>query len=97
MSKRTVLFVSHPKKQCGVFEFGQNIYQAIEGSEKYNIVWIECSALEQLHQAIQQHQPGAIIYNYHPATMPWLCTKVTKGLYRNNISNKLICRVCKTV
>jgi hypothetical protein len=85
MSKRTVLFVSHPKKQCGVFEFGRNIYQAIEGSEKYKIVWIECSSLEQLQRAIQQHQPEAIIYNYHPATMPWLCSKKGPKFYKNNV------------
>jgi hypothetical protein len=80
-----VLFVSHPKKQCGVFEFGKNIYYAIARSEKYEIVWIECSSLEQLHASLKQYQPVAIIYNYHPATMPWLCSKKGPKLYKNNI------------
>ncbi|MCW3091365.1 MAG: methyltransferase protein [Ferruginibacter sp.] len=87
MNNRTVLFVSHPKKQCGVFEFGKNIYDAISASEKYNIVWLECNSLEQLHESIKQYGPIAIIYNYHPATMRWLATKLGPKLYKNNVRN----------
>ena len=85
MAKRTILFISHPQKQCGVFEFGKNIFQAIAGSEKYEFVWIECNALNQLHASINQYKPAAIIYNYHPATMPWLCKKVGPKLYKSYV------------
>lgn len=81
----TILFVSHPKKQCGVFEFGKNIYNAVSNSKKYKFIWIECASLDQLHASINQHRPGAIIYNYHPATMPWLCNKIGPKLYKNQV------------
>ncbi|MEJ7587332.1 MAG: hypothetical protein WKI04_07190 [Ferruginibacter sp.] len=85
MNKTKVLFISHPKKQCGVFEFGKNIYRAIADSEKYEFIWIECSSLIQLRQSISLHNPAAIIYNYHPATMPWLCNRKGPKLYKNNV------------
>lgn len=82
--KNNVLFVSHLKKQCGVFEFGKNIFKAISTSEKYNIIWLECNSLQQLHGAVEEFKPAAIIYNYHPATMPWLCQKNGPKFYKNN-------------
>jgi len=93
MDKRKVLFVSHPKKQCGVFEFGRNIYQAIAGSSKYEFIWLECASLEQLRNAIASYQPVVIIYNYHPATMPWLASKRGPKLYSNNIHDINILQV----
>src|SRR5918993_3127372 len=85
MQKRKVLFISHPKKQCGVYEFGRHLFQAITGSNSSEFVWLECSSLQQLHQNINDHQPSVIIYNYHPATMPWLSSKVAPRLYKNNV------------
>ena len=76
MKKLTVLFVSHFKSQCGVFEFGKNIFQTISQSNKYNFIWLECDSLLRLKNAINENNPSIIIYNYHPATMPWLSNKI---------------------
>lgn len=84
---KTVLFVTHKPKQCGVYEFGRNVFNAISASKKYNFVNVECDSLDDLKIAIAIHQPVVIIYNYHPSVMPWLCTKISKGLYRNNIAD----------
>ena len=83
--KKNIIFVSHLKKQCGVFEFGKNIFNAISTSEKYNIIWLECNSLQQLNNAVLEFMPAAIIYNYHPATMPWLCQKIGPKFYKNNV------------
>lgn len=87
MSKRKALFVSHPKKQCGVFEFGKNIFRAVASSTQYDFIWAECNSLVHLESKINEVSPDVIIYNYHPATMPWLCSKIAPKLYRNNISD----------
>ena len=81
MSK-TVLFVSHKEKQCGVHEFGKNIANALSKSQKYNFVYVECSGMSELDNAIAVHQPVAIIYNYHIPTMPWIHQKLIHKLYR---------------
>jgi SAM-dependent methyltransferase len=87
MKKLTVLFVSHSKKQCGVFEFGKNVFHAIAGSDKYQIIWVECDALADLKQSIAESNPSIIIYNYHPATMPWLCSRIGPKLFKNNVQD----------
>jgi len=87
MKKLNVLFVSHFKSQCGVFEFGKNIFQTISESNKYNFIWLECDSLLRLKNSIDENNPSIIIYNYHPATMPWLYSRVGPKLFKNNINN----------
>ena len=82
----TVLFVTHGKKKCGVYEFGKNVFNAVKVSSLFHFVHLECDSLQDLVSGIDAHKPGVVIYNYHPSVMPWLCTKVSKGLYRNNIT-----------
>jgi len=87
MSKKIILFVSHKPKQCGVFEFGKNVFSVISASDKYKFIKAELESLEELRSFIRNHKPDAIIYNYHPTVLPWLCTKISKGIYRNNIAD----------
>ncbi len=89
----TVLFVTHRKKQCGVYEFGVNTFNAIKKSAKYSFVHAECESHEELNNAIASNKPEIIIYNYHPAVMPWVCTKVSKGVYKNHLANTGITQV----
>ncbi|MEX6687369.1 hypothetical protein QTN47_07680 [Danxiaibacter flavus] len=77
--KNTVLFVSHANLQCGVHEFGNNIGNALSKSTLNRFVYVECSNMGDLNSAIAEHSPIAIIYNYHPSTLPW----VTKNAIRN--------------
>ncbi|MEJ7627236.1 MAG: hypothetical protein WKF35_10255 [Ferruginibacter sp.] len=84
--KQSILFVTHKPKQCGVYEFGRNIFNAIQNSQRFNFIKAECDSLKDLNDALSKLNPSAIIYNYHPSVMPWLCTKISKGLYHNKIA-----------
>ena len=44
-----ILFISHKKAQCGVYEFGKDIFDVLKSSAKYNFVRAECASLEDLH------------------------------------------------
>ena len=44
---RKILFISHKKKQCGVYEFGKNIIDVLKKSKKYEFVACECSSLDE--------------------------------------------------
>lgn len=85
MPLKTILFVTHTKKQCGVFQFGSDIFDTLIESTKYNFIKLECNSLSQLTEEVRKIEPHVIIYNYHPSVMPWLCTKISKGIYKNNI------------
>jgi hypothetical protein len=45
-------------------------------SRKYLFRYVECSNQRELSNYILQAQPHAILYNYYPATMPWLDYKI---------------------
>ena len=87
MSLPTILFVSHTPSQCGIFEYGKNIFNVLKGSRYFNFVRVECSSLEDLKRSIAEQGPVAIIYNYHPSVLPWVATKVGPRLYRNNLTS----------
>lgn len=71
-----ILFVSHKEQQCGVYQYGRNIADAISKSKKLHFVYTECSESNEYYSIVEQVNPSAIIYNYHPATLPWLKKKI---------------------
>ncbi|MEP6585035.1 MAG: methyltransferase domain-containing protein [Ginsengibacter sp.] len=86
--RKSIVFVTHKPKQCGVYEFGKNVFNAILQSEQYRFIKIESDSIKDLEKQLDFHKPDAVIYNYHPSVMPWLATKISKGIYRNNIAGK---------
>lgn len=82
----TVLFVTHRQKRCGVYEFGRHVFDAVSASTKYRFVKAECDSLPDLMHAVEAHKPDVIIYNYHPSVMPWACTRIARGVHRNNLA-----------
>lgn len=81
----TVLFVTHPKAFCGVYEYGIKAFEAIRHSKAFRFLHVECDSLPGLNNEIARHKPAFVVYNYHPSVMPWLCTRVSKGVYRNHV------------
>jgi SAM-dependent methyltransferase len=70
--ERTVVFVSHKKRQCGVYQFGRSIADALQASTRYTFVYVECNDAAAYVEAVKRAAPSAVIYNYHRGTMPWL-------------------------
>jgi SAM-dependent methyltransferase len=83
---KTVLFVSHKKAQCGVYEFGKSITDVLQHSKRYQFIRVECSSFAELTTAIERNGPTAIIYNYMPSVFPWVTTRISRKLYKNNIA-----------
>lgn len=76
----SILFINHPEKECGVHQFGENVFSAIKNSSVFLFIYCECSSKEQLLEHIARHKPAAIIYNYYGSTMPWLTTGITRNV-----------------
>lgn len=79
-----ILFVNHRRSQCGVYWFGEHVFAAIRASKKYRFIKAECESLDELEDEVARHRPRAIIYNYMPATMPWVATPVALGHVLHN-------------
>lgn len=76
--ENTVLFVSHKQQSCGVYQYGINIVRALQKSTRYSFIYAECSNEKELESSITQSNPSVIVYNYYPATLPWLNCQVTR-------------------
>ena len=85
---KIILFVSHKKAQCGVYEFGKSITDVLQHSKIYQFIRVECSSLGELKTAIAENTPAAIIYNYYPSVLPYVATRIGSKFYRNNILNQ---------
>ena len=75
-SKPKILILSHKQQQCGVYQFGWNIAEALRKSVQYDFVYAECSSPDEFFSIAGRIAPAAIIYNYYPSTMPWLKRKL---------------------
>ncbi len=81
-----ILIVSHKQKQCGVYQFGLNVANALKKSTKYSFVYAECSSPEEFFADINNIKPSAIIYNFHPSTLPWLSKEMLDSIKVPHIS-----------
>ena len=77
--ENTILIVSHKQKNCGIYQYGINITRALQKSSRYSFIYVECSNEIELEEYIRQNNPSVIIYNYYPATMPWLNSQITRN------------------
>jgi glycosyltransferase involved in cell wall biosynthesis len=78
-SNGKILIISHKEKQCGVYQYGLNISEALRKSKRYEFIYCECSDKNELARAIKKFCPQVIIYNYYPVTMPWLDAQITRS------------------
>jgi hypothetical protein len=72
----TVLFASHTASQCGVYQFGLHVAEALKASQKYRFAYVECDGANDYSAALDSHKPVAVIVNYYPSTMPWLDRRI---------------------
>lgn len=69
---KTILYLNHQERQCGVYQLGKATGDALQGSQQYRFVYAEVASLAQAHEALTDCLPDALICNWHPSTMPWL-------------------------
>jgi SAM-dependent methyltransferase len=86
--KKKILVVLNKKTQCGVHEFGLNIFAELERSQEYDFIKAECGSLEEYLAFKKQHQPAIVLFNYYPSIMPWVVTKVALRIFGNNVYAK---------
>ena len=68
-----VVFFSHAQEQCGVYQFGKQIHEALRASQKYDVIFCKVEFGADLREAVAKHHPKAIIVNWHPATqLRWI-------------------------
>ena len=82
--KAKVTILNHTGKQCGVYQYGANIYEVLRKSQKYSVNYAEIVNAAGLAAVVAKNKPNIVIYNNHPLTMPWLNRNVTSR-YRGRV------------
>lgn len=68
----TGLIISHCGKKCGVWQYGHNLFEVLSLSDQIKWFYKECANLNDFTDVEKEINPDYIIFNHHPATMPWL-------------------------
>ena len=74
--KSKILYVNHKAQKCGVYEFGRMIGNTISASKLFDFVYCECDGWGEFKEIYDRLLPDAVIYNYHPTTLPWIAQRV---------------------
>lgn len=69
---KTLLFVNHKGKKCGIYQYGLHIYDIIKTLPEFDFHYVECATRKDVHRAILNTKCDAVVYNYHHRTMPFL-------------------------
>jgi len=75
-----ILMLNSAKKRCGVYQYGNNIFTEISKINNLNSKIVDVANEHEYQKAVYQYKPEAVIFNYYPATMPWLNSTITKSL-----------------
>ncbi|MDX6443623.1 MAG: hypothetical protein QOH71_697 [Blastocatellia bacterium] len=73
-----VLFVNYEERQCGVYQYGRNLFSALTQSEKYRFDYAGVRSLEELDSQANNSDYAAIIYNYHPQTLTFINPQMSR-------------------
>lgn len=67
-----ILFVNHIYEQCGIYQFGKMLGDALIKSSKYKFKYEEIDSTDKFYDHFALYAPKVIIFNYNPSSSPWL-------------------------
>lgn len=84
--KTPVLFVSYEEQQCGVYQYGKNLFNAISRSQRYDFHYAAVKNFEEIDSQVKKLNCEAIIYNYHPQTLKFINPNLKRRYKQVNIA-----------
>jgi SAM-dependent methyltransferase len=67
-----VLFANYAVANCGVHQYGQNLFDVLRESRRYDFIYAGIASLEDLDAAVAGTGSDVILVNHHPQTMPFI-------------------------
>jgi len=65
----TVVFFNHQQQRCGVYQMGRRIGHTLRDAGVVH--YVEETNIANATATVNATKPSAIIYNWHPSTIPW--------------------------
>ncbi|MHB8884072.1 MAG: hypothetical protein ACYC5H_03105 [Methylovirgula sp.] len=66
-----IILFSHSQRQCGVQQFGKQIFEALRDSTKYEFVYCEVGSPAEVRAVTLAQHARAALFNFHPVTIGW--------------------------
>lgn len=67
-----VLFVNFAVSNCGVHQYGENLFSVLALSKKLNFEYADIRSLQDFDLAVERSEFAAVVVNYHPQTLPFI-------------------------
>lgn len=67
-----VLFVNFAVSNCGVHQYGENLFSVLALSKRFGFEYADIRSLQDLDLAVELGSFVAVIVNYHPQTLPFI-------------------------
>jgi len=80
---KNILFVNNTKANCGIYQYGKRVYNAISQSSINTFTYLECSKREDVTKTIKESACNydAVIYNYCASTLPFVDASLIEKHY----------------
>jgi hypothetical protein len=69
---KKISIISGNNTECGVFNYGNTIFEILSESPNYRYEFITVSGINDLSNCLANNDMDAIIFNYSPYTLPWI-------------------------
>jgi hypothetical protein len=77
-----ILIVNHQKSQCGIYQYGINLYESLKLDSSNFYYYFETNNFQSLLQFLNKFQIDVVVFNWHSATMPWITNETIKHLQK---------------
>lgn len=67
-----VLLVNSVEPNCGIFQFGLNLWRVLAVSEKIQFRYAAPSSLAEMMHAMDLIRPDVVLMNFYPSVIPWV-------------------------
>lgn len=75
-----VLFVNSKALECGVKQFGLNLWRILQGAKEIEFAYCEPGSDAELMNVAREFQPEIVWMNFYPCTMPWVSIHTLKAI-----------------
>lgn len=77
---KNIALISGPVRNCGIHTYASCVHEILQHSTKYNFYFFEVYSGQQFLEAVDHYNIDAVIYNWHPAIMPWCTSNFTSQI-----------------
>jgi hypothetical protein len=87
---KDILIVNRSKTNCGIYQYGINIFQSLKNSDVNNYYHFECDSQNEFFNFIKERHYDVVIFNWYRPIMSWVNDNTTTYLYDRRIKTYFI-------